>query len=67
MMSIDVFLLITFLVSGVTGVLLVFERTTLSTVLHTEFSLLLVAGVLVHLIDRLSFYKILFRKHKVNK
>lgn len=67
MMSIDVFLLITFLVSGVTGVLLVFERTTLSTVLHTEFSLLLVAGVLIHLIDHLSFYKILFRKRKKNK
>lgn len=67
MMSIDVFLLIAFLVSGVTGALLVFERTTLPTVLHTEFSLLLVAGVLIHLIDHLSFYKILFRKRKVNK
>ncbi|MCD6107716.1 MAG: hypothetical protein J7J57_05895 [Caldisericaceae bacterium] len=67
MMSIDVFLLITFLVSGVTGVLLVFERTAITTVLHTEFSLLLVAGVLIHLIDHLSFYKILFRKRKVNK
>jgi len=67
MMSIDVFLLITFLISGVTGVLLVFERTAILTVLHTEFSLLLVAGVLIHLIDHLSFYKILFRKRKVNK
>lgn len=67
MMSIDVFLLITFLISGVTGVLLVFERTTLLTVLHTESSLLLVVGVLIHLIDHLSFYKILFRKCKVNK
>lgn len=67
MMSIDVFLLITFLISGITGVLLVFERTAILTVLHTEFSLLLVAGVLIHLIDHLSFYKILFRKRKANK
>lgn len=67
MMSIDVFLLITFLVSGITGVLLVFERTTILTVLHTESSLLLVAGVIIHLINHLSFYKILFRKRKTNK